>query len=720
MMNNRFVRLLWASSPLLLAVGLYGYVVYLPFFLDDGLLFEIILRPPNSPLSWEIWGGSMTFAYYRPLVFTIWEINQSLMGGGRFDPVGLHWLNLMLYGMTGVLLGEFVRRMAKIWAIPYRYTLGGLVGIIYVIFPFNYNAVMWVASMFHIASAFGAVLALWCVAGYLSPIPPSPFPHRVEKGSENHSYVDLAPSPFYGKRVGGEVTWLLGAWIGVFIATFSHENGVLLAPIIGLLIIGIIISRVHVNDLAPSPQRGEGVGGGVRHLMDGKNAVRTGVKVAILYIPMLLIIGIYWWLLNTVPRGASPLTVLWDDMPNSFALFLQTFIYPIMGAYRKITLADESISMLWILGLATLIPAFLFIVWQSRKMGIIALFGIMWFIIASAPTIAFLSTEYVRGSWRLMLFASVGIALFWGMFIIALWRSGWFGRVVMILFIGWSAFMSLDFLGQRQHEAILQANYNDKLQTLIQTYTQGNPLVVNAPSFLASTTDQQWLPTRETGVMFHAEYVNHAQVFRAQTGYDFPRIETTIDYDIFGAPSTQNFAPYTTLGISKLDAVKNASDIYVTFWDGENFRPMFVGGAGYSGSDEPIALFPDVSIALTETSATRTTPLMLQFRTRWRVDNPPSDLIFLVLDAFCDGERVGQSIGAIWGGTYPFHHWSAGEIQTDFRDVGLIRDVPDDCLSLQVSLIDWDGDGTPYPIFTPDGEPIGTAHGDNRVAVMLR
>ena len=679
MMNNRFVRLLWASSPLLFAVGLYGYVVYLPFFLDDGLLFEIILRPPNSPLSWEIWGGSMTFAYYRPVVFTIWEINQSLMGGGRFDPVGLHWLNLMLYGMTGVLLGAFVRRMAKIGALPYRHTLGGLVGIIYVIFPFNYNAVMWVASMFHIASAFGAVLALWCVVGYLSPL--------VMMYRRDGIY------PVPTKYKGG-VTWFLGAWIGVFIATFSHENGVLLAPIIGLLIIGILGRKITSHR-------------------------PTMLRALILYIPMLLIIGIYWWLLNTVPRGASPLTVLWDDMPNSFALFLQTFAYPIMGAYRKITLADESISMLWILGLATLIPAWLFIVWQSRKMGAVALFGGMWFIIASAPTITFLSTEYVRGSWRLMLFASIGISLFWGMFIMALWRSGWFGRVVMILFIGWSAFMSLDFLGQRQHEAILQANYNDKLQTLIQTYTQGNPLVVNAPSFLASTTDQQWLPTRETGVMFHAEYVNHAQVFRAQTGYDFPRIETTIDYDIFGAPPTQNFAPYTTLGISKLEAVKNASDIYVTFWDGENFRPMFVGGAGYGGSNEPIALFSDVNIALTEASAERTTPYMLQFRTRWRVDNPPVDLIFLVLDAFCDGERVGQSIGAVWGGTYAFHHWSAGEIRTDFRDVGLIRDVPDNCLSLQVSLIDWDGDGTPYPVFTPDGEPIGTAHGDNRVAVML-
>jgi hypothetical protein len=669
MMNNRFMRLLWASSPLLVAVGVYGYVVYLPFFLDDGLLFEIILRPPNSPISWDIWGGSMTFAYYRPLVFTIWEINQSLMGGGRFDPIGLHWLNLMLYGMTGVLLGVFVQRIAHLLALPYRHMLGGMIGIIYVIFPFNYNAVMWVASMFHIASAFGAMLALWCVVQIW---------YRIH--SENGFW--------------GDVIWYVGAWLGVFIATFSHENGVLLAPLIGLLMIGILGKKIITHR-------------------------PTIIRVLILYMPISLIIGVYWWLLNTVPRGASPLTVLWDDMPNSFALFLQTFIYPIMGAYRKLTQADESIPILWLFGLATLIPAWVFMVGRSRKIGMLALFGVIWFIIASTPTIAFLSTDYVRGSWRLMLFAGMGISLFWGMFILALWRSGWIGRIIMVIFIGWSAFMSLDFLGQRQHEAILQADYNNKLQTLIQTYTQGRPLVVNAPSFLASTSDQQWLPTRQTGVMFHADYVNHAQVFRAQTGYDFPRIETIVDYDIFGAPATQNFAPYATLGVSKIEAVRNATDIYVTVWDGEQFRPMFVGGAGYDGHDEPIAIFPDVGIVLTQASAIHTSAHMLQFRTRWRVDTPPSGLIFLVLDAFCDGQRVGQSIGAIWGGTYAFHHWSAGEIHTDFRDVGLIRDVSEACLSLQVSLIAWDGDGTPYPVFTPDGEPIRTPHGENRVAVML-
>ncbi|HRF98027.1 MAG TPA: hypothetical protein PLZ51_22630, partial [Aggregatilineales bacterium] len=222
----------------------------------------------------------------------------------------------------------------------------------------------------------------------------------------------------------------------------------------------------------------------------------TLIRSMLLYIPILVIIGIYWLLLNTVPRGASPLTILWDDMGDSSALFLQTLIYPIIGAYRKLTMADESISTLWILGVATLIPALIITVWQSRKLGKIALYGLLWFGIASIPTVLFLSTDYVRGSWRLMLFGAVAAGIFWSVVILALWRSGWLGRVVMAIFIGWSVFMSVNFLYQRQHEAILQANYNDTLQTLIQTHTQGKPLVINAPSFLASTADQQWLPAR--------------------------------------------------------------------------------------------------------------------------------------------------------------------------------------------------------------------------------
>nr|MCU0482456.1 hypothetical protein [Anaerolineae bacterium] len=380
MINNRFLRLLWASSPLLVAVGLYGYAVYLPFFLDDGLLFAIIMRPPNSPLSWEIWGGSMTFAYYRPFVFSIWEINQSLMGGGKFDPITLHWLNLMVYGMTGVLLGLFIRRFGRLIDLPHRTIIGGLAGLMYVVFPFNYNAVIWVASMFHIFAGFGTMLALWCVVGYLAP-PPTPSPLHGEGAN--------APpfSTTWGKDGGGiGAVWLIGAWLGTFIATFSHENGVLIAPLVGLLLLWVLIGRMNRAAF---------------------------IRMTIIYIPMLIIIAVYWMLLNTVPRGASPLTILWDDIFDSSALFIQPQIYPVIGAYRKVTLADESISTLWLMGGLTIIPTGLFIVWQSRQLAKFALYGLIWFAIASVPTILFLSTDYVRGSWRLMLFAGIGAGIYW-------------------------------------------------------------------------------------------------------------------------------------------------------------------------------------------------------------------------------------------------------------------------------------------------------------------
>jgi hypothetical protein len=46
----------------------------------------------------------------------------------------------------------------------------------------------------------------------------------------------------------------------------------------------------------------------------------------------------------------------------------------------------------------------------------------------------------------------------------------------------------------------------------------------------------------------------------------------------------------------------------------------------------------------------------------------------------CDGQLVGQLDGAVWGGTYPFSEWAAGEIQTDVRPIRLTLPVTTECL----------------------------------------
>ncbi|HRF98026.1 MAG TPA: hypothetical protein PLZ51_22625, partial [Aggregatilineales bacterium] len=117
-------------------------------------------------------------------------------------------LNVMLYGMTGVLLGAFIRRMGRIMGLPNRDMLGGIAGVIYVLFPFNYNAVIWVASMFHILAGFGAMVALWCVARVMSTDDIYVVPTSIG-GVVGTQYI--ASTPIIKKWV-----WLIGAWLGVF------------------------------------------------------------------------------------------------------------------------------------------------------------------------------------------------------------------------------------------------------------------------------------------------------------------------------------------------------------------------------------------------------------------------------------------------------------------------------------------------------------------------
>jgi hypothetical protein len=71
----------------------------------------------------------------------------------------------------------------------------------------------------------------------------------------------------------------------------------------------------------------------------------------------------------------------------------------------------------------------------------------------------------------------------------------------------------------------------------------------------------------------------------------------------------------------------------------------------------------------------------------------------------CDGEQVGQSAGAIWGGTHPFRVWQPGEIQTDLREIRLSRSVSVTKSCLQIySGVSGEGNDTPLGAFAASTE----------------
>ena len=177
------------ALPLLLALLLYGYVLRLPYFLDDGPHF-IILGQTNGL---QHWGDFAPFPFYRPLTFSIWKAFATLTG--TYPTYMLHALNLFTFGLSGVLVGQLARRIAPHGA---KVSAGVLAGCAFVLFPFSYQAVAMVAALFHLTLTFGLLLCLWASAQALD-----------------------------GKG-GGWMPML--AYGGAFVGVFSHENGLLLAP----------------------------------------------------------------------------------------------------------------------------------------------------------------------------------------------------------------------------------------------------------------------------------------------------------------------------------------------------------------------------------------------------------------------------------------------------------------------------------------------------------
>jgi hypothetical protein len=626
---------LLAVAPLIVAIVLYGDTLRLPFFLDDGLLFEMIRTEPGTPFHINAFLGLGSFAYYRPIPFALWELQQIVLGGGRFEPASLHALNVLAFGLAGICLSKLA------WCMTGSRWMGGLSGIGLVAFPFSYNAVNWVASQFHVFALLGLCGALWLVWIWLDE---------------------------------GKLPVLLAGLAMAFFGIFSHENGLLIAPLSALLIV----------------------------LHSGFRALLRRRALSLL-IPLSGLCAAYLLGYATAYRLRFPTELHLNSALDSLGLFAQGLGWPLAAAIRRIFGGDADTLGLLLVGLLPT-AALMAVAHRNPALRRVAWFGVAIWLIGALPTIFLLDATYVLGSWRLMLFSSAGIALVWAAGLTGLLRSRRrIAQAIAVAVMLWSAVVSISFLGQRRVEAHLQAAYANDLQASLIARPAQKPLLINAPSFLASPEDQRWFLTVGTGVMFHADYVNHAQVFRAQTGIEFPRIETAIAYQVFNAPPDQNFAPFQTLPDTDLtNILRMASDIYVTVWRGADFYPMYVGGANLPGSTEILVRWPDVGLTLNQATLSAGRPRHLTLTAQWTVDAPVTAQI--VVDIHCEGEIVGQSIAGVWGGLYPFDQWRAGESQTDARDIYLIREVDPACLETTLYVIEPDS-GVPYPAFDVNGAP---------------
>jgi hypothetical protein len=656
--TQRFWRYLLMALPLFVSVLLYGYTVRLPFFLDDGLLLTMIRDYPSQGVpGLRFWGGAPLFPYYRPLVFSVWEVDYGLLNG-HFDPFTLHLLNVVLFGLTGCALARMTQRLTQ------RPLAGWIAGLAFVLFPFSYNAVIWVASMFHVMMALFLILALWLAILWLD--------HR-----------------------GGAVSLVL-CWLFTFACVFSHESGVVLLPLAGLL----ILIRYGFKSLWQA-------------------------RVWLLAAPMIAITAAYFYLSFTVPHPTNPIQLLFPMLLDSLALMLQGLVYPIAALIRQITQTTANTLGLLALTIIVIVPILYLLARYSRKFALLAGFGVAWYILGALPSALLLPTDYIQGSPRLLLLTSLGASLFWGVALSTLLphsiseitefsMNRKLATALAGVFVVVGVIASLTYLGTRQMEALIQSDYAWRLMSLVRG-RGGTPMIINAPSWLAAQDQHRTFPAMSEGVMFVANYMNYGLIFWAQTGESFPLVQAMVYPPTLNPSPDVSYAPYQSDSPESdfTTRLVEATDIYVTEFDGRSITPVYVGSPGMAGPDTAIATFPDGGVSLTQAEARLGGSQQVKVKTRWQVINPSH--VAPVVRVLCDGEVIGESQLPVWGGTHPFWAWKAGETQTDFRTIPLSRAVAEQCLRVYVGIVKED-DSTLMAVIDANTKQL---YPDNLVPVMV-
>jgi hypothetical protein len=656
---RRFGRLLTLSLPLLLAFALYGYTLRLPFFMDDGILFGLVREGLSSTNGFRFWGGvppsGFYFPYYRPLVFTLWEW-QGLLSEGRYDPLVQHLVNVWLYGLLGSGAAVLARRFTRHTGI------GVLTGLGLVLYPLHYNAATWVASQFHLFAVLGMVLSVY--------------------------FALIAVDQ---RHKGAFSALALCAAMGAF----SHENAVLTPLLVGFAL--LFRYRLRVFRLSWAWAAG---------------IISAGIA------------GLYFYLYSTLPGIVRSGEILWTDAPKNLGLFLQSQFYPTAVLLHRLNPElPASDELFFALAGGTTLPLLAWLVWRARERLPQVGYAALWFLGAAIPTLFLLPYDYVRGSWRLLLVASFGGALFWAVLLVSLWNSTpsplvgegaggegrfrvlkWLPRSVALALALWSIFVSVDFLAQRQREALLQGDYLYALQAQVEQHAlNGQPILINAPTYLTPLPHNTHFFTGGMGVIFVADFVNYNLLIEAETGAPFPYVTTLIFPETFAPPLSLGYTPFSNTRDDFTTKLRQASAVFVTVFEGEMFYPLYVGSPNVDLTDvAPVATFPAAGVSLLEGMQTELlNPTRLQVTTHWRVATAKS--VIPRLRVYCGAELVGDSAQSIWGGTHPFRVWQTDEAQADVRTIRLYRPVEASCLSVTIGVVDETEHGLE---FAPAGEVV--------------
>lgn len=168
----------------LLAFISYARALHFAFFNDD----------PTGNFAWlearslvQLWTNSEGYGFYRPVAFTLWRGLRVLFGG--YHSAAFHGVSLLIHASNTVLIWLLARTLGG------RRVYAWLVVALFVTFPFNFEAVAYVAALFHPLVTFWILLTLWL--------------YEQAKQTDKRYYLALAH-------------------LTIGLGLFSHESGVMI------------------------------------------------------------------------------------------------------------------------------------------------------------------------------------------------------------------------------------------------------------------------------------------------------------------------------------------------------------------------------------------------------------------------------------------------------------------------------------------------------------
>jgi hypothetical protein len=620
--NGRFSPLFHSLLALILAIAFYGRSLTFAFFNDDPTGNFAWLEGQTI---WSLFGSAAGYGFYRPVGFALWQGLLAL--AGDYHAFLFHALSLLLHGVNAALLWQLAywlsRRRSYSWAVV----------ALFITFPFNYEAVAYVAALFHPLTAFWTLLALTLYRQYQ---------RQQQRG------------------------YLLAVHLVLLLGLFSHENGLFIPAALALWIwhteLGQDDSPVAVPYLA-----------------------KILGKVWPFGIGALLFVLV--WLV--VPKaGESSLPTL-AGIAQNLIPFAQTAVYPLLPFIPL-----DAGQPLALLGLALLVMAGLGLVARQtggKAYGRLWLWGLGWFLLASLPSLLFLEPGYVLGSPRLHYLPEIGVAMLWGLPLLALGQmKAWLPRLglqlalLLVLILPPRPFIQcqLDFYAQASQivRGMAQAtNATPPGQTAV---------FVNIPFFFASYSEHPdgcpnpypWTPE---GVVIMPLYAGASDFARINGGAERPTRSLTVpDYG-------PGWVTHGTEEASAADLRQLVGETAVFIFDLPSGEFVALHGAWQPQIIERPGLAEFGGLMGLVETAVHSQPGVLQVNLTWQARAATDRAYTLFVHLYDDGGQIiSQNDGPPVQGYLPTPWWQPGDQIQEARDLYLPDTLPPGAYTLAVGVYD--------------------------------